>query len=117
MVSWYYWMKNLNGPKAQIPLSEFLKSYNPKKIMGECVYKIDGETGLDKIYKFENLDDALIDIANRLTLPDPIILPQQKIHSFSRLNKRHYREMLNQDDADMISKQFANVITEQGYSL
>lgn len=116
VISWYYWLHKFGSPHAKGTLSEFIENFNPDDMAGESIYKINGQIVLDKIYKYEELDASLKDISTRLQLSESLALPNFKVHSKSRLDNRHYREVLSQKEVDIISNYFAAVIKEQSYS-
>ncbi len=116
VISWYYWLHKHGSPNAKGTLSEFIENFNPDDMAGESIYKINGEIVLDKIYKYEELDASLEDISTKLQLSEVLALPELKVHSKSRLDKRHYKEVLNQKEVDIISNYFGAVIKEQSYS-
>lgn len=112
LVSLYYW-RNQKIPRPTI--SQFLDSDIPAalKEKGRNVYMIDGKVAVDKIYLFENLQEAMIDIQNRLGLPEPLILPRAK--SGVRKDVRHYSEILTAEEGRRVEEMFGAEIEMFGY--
>ena len=88
----------------------------PRRLIkkGRELYSIDGKQAVDKIYLYENLKEAMEDIADRLDIPETIHLPQAKSHY--RKGKRHYRDLLTRADADKITMMFCKEIAQFGYN-
>jgi hypothetical protein len=108
----YYW-RNQKTPRPSI--TQFLDSGVPEvlKEKGRDVYTIDGKVVVDKIYLFENLQDAITDIQNRLALPEPLILPRAK--SGLRKDLRHYSEILTPEERHRVEEMFRTEIAMFGY--
>ena len=110
VVSWYYW-RYLDEPRPDI--SEFVQSREANYIRGFELYSIRGELVVDKVYRFEQLKDSLADIAARVGLPEVPNLPKSKTNH--RKDKRHYREILSDDDKEKIGKVYARSIAFFNY--
>jgi hypothetical protein len=112
LVSMYYW-RNQKEPRPTI--SEFLDTAIPAvlKEKGRDVYCINDKVAVDKIYLFENLQEAIVDIKNRLDLPEPLMLPRAK--GGVRQDIRHYSEILTGAEKERIEKMFQAEIDMFGY--
>lgn len=114
VISWYYW----RHPKEPRPtLSEFIQSGEANLVGGPGgfdMYTIDGEIVVDKVCLYENLEEELKAVRERLNLPGPITLPRAK--GGVRTEKRHYRDVLNEADRSKIAKVFAREIAYFGYT-
>lgn len=113
VVSLYYW-RCQQEPRPSI--SEFLDSGVPKvlKRRGYGVYTIDDEVAVDRVCRFENLEQELEQVCNqRLGLPEKLVLPRAK--SGYRKDKRHYRELLDDEDRRKVAALFAREIALFGY--
>lgn len=77
------------------------------------MYSIDGIIVVDQVVKFEDLTADLETVRTKLGLPEPLELPNAK--SSSRKDKRHYREILSEEEKKIISKSFAFEIRTFGY--
>ena len=75
------------------------------------IFTIDGRIAVDEIVRYEDLADSLEKIRLRIGLPEPLALPRAK----SGYRKGHYREMVNERDAEVIAKLFAPEIEMFGY--
>ncbi len=113
VISLYYWKCRKD---TRISISEFIDSQMPRRLIkkGRELYSIDGKQAVDKIYLYENLKEAMEDIADRLDIPETIHLPQAKSHY--RKGKRHYRDLLTRADADKITMMFCKEIAQFGYN-
>lgn len=111
-ISFYYW----RTPAANRPtIDEFLESKEIQllKMRGWEVYSIEGEVAVDRVLRFESLADDLDDIRKDIGIPDPLDLPYTK--STSRADRRHYRDVLSQEQADRIAELFSDEIELFGY--
>lgn len=75
------------------------------------VYSIDGRIAVDELVRYEDLADGLEKIRVRVGLPEPLALPRAK----SGYRKGHYREMVNERDAEVIARLFAPEVEMFGY--
>jgi hypothetical protein len=112
VISLYYW-QHKTEPRPGI--SEFLNSKVPLELRkkGLELYTINGKVVVDKIYRYENLEEELKAITVQLNLPKVPVLPKTK--STHRLDKRHYRDILNDEDRKKIEKMFSEEIRLLGY--
>jgi hypothetical protein len=112
IISLYYYMHN---EESSLSVSDFVKSKSPQilKKSGYDLYTIDGKIAVDKIYRFEKLNEELEDVCERLGLPGKLELPRAKSHY--RKDKRSYQEILNEEDRYEISKIFDDEINLMGY--
>lgn len=113
VVSLYYW-RCQQEPRPTI--SEFLESGVPKvlKKRGFGVYAINNEVAVDRVCRFENLEQELEQVCNqRLKLPEKLVLPRAK--SGYRKDTRHYRDLLSADDRQKVAALFAREIALFGY--
>jgi hypothetical protein len=111
-VSLYYWIYK-EAPRPEF--SDFLKSKEIYRLRrkGQGLYSIDGKTVVDRLYKFENLNEAMEDIAEILNLPEVPALPHAK--GQTRKNKVSYRHMYSDADIKLIGEIFKNEIEAMGY--
>lgn len=112
IISLYYWRAK---SKPGLTISEFINSNEPALLhkYGYNLYTIDGKVVVDRICRYENLEEELKSVRNRLGLPDQIILPRAK-GSF-RKDRRHYRDILSKTDQKKISRRFAKEIRLMSY--
>ncbi len=110
VVSWYYWQYK-EEPRPSI--SEFIESGEANRVKGMELYTIDSVIAVDKVYFFEELDDAMRDIAEKTGLPEVPSLPKTKANL--RKDKRSYREILSEKVKETIQKVFARELAYFGY--
>lgn len=111
-ISWYYYMHI----KEQRPsISEFLESklsdFLPHR--GYYLYTIDDEVVVDKICSYENLAEDLEEVRIRCDLPEKIVLP--KANASTRKDRRSYREILTEEQAEKIREISSKEIALLGY--
>lgn len=104
-ISHYYWFK-----KRYATFQDYLQSRKARRIKGFKLYTIGGQVVVDKVYRYEELDRAMEDIARVLHLERPIVLPERKAKGHLRGDKRHYSEILTAKEKEMIAAMFNNEI-------
>ncbi|MEX2475461.1 sulfotransferase family 2 domain-containing protein [Marinobacter sp.] len=112
-ISQYYWrLRNEDQPMS---IDKFLDSRHIDSLIrkGIGVYTIDGKIVVDKICRYENLEQHLEEVRNELGLPEPISLPQAK--ATFRKDKRHYSEVLSEHQKEKIRVIFSDEIKLLGY--
>ena len=111
VVSQYYW--RLSEPRMNMKL--FLKSKHFKDLIkkGRNVYTINNRIAVDKIYKYEFINDAIIDLSEKFKFTEKLELPRTK--STSRPKKRQYSDILNLDEKKYIGKVFEKEIINLDY--
>lgn len=113
VISDYYWTKS---DERYGSIKEYLKKGPAGRLGAYDIYSLNNLPAVDKMYRMENMKEALIDISNRLNLPEPLTLPSYRAKSASRKDKRHYREVLSDEEREMISMMFAREIKLMGYT-
>lgn len=103
VVSGYFWF---NQNRTDISLSEYLQSGEAKQMKGPDVYMIGNELAVDRLFKFEELEDSIAFLNNKLELDGALKLPSKKSKSHTRKDKRHYRDILSPIETDLITEQF-----------
>ena len=111
VISQYFW--RLNKPRED--MKYFLKSrhFNDLIKKGRKIYTINNEIVVDRIYKFEELNNAINDLSIKLKLPGPLKLPNTK--STTRPDKIHYNDILNSNEKKYIEKVFQKEIINLDY--
>ena len=112
VISKYYWrFRNKQRPT----LSTFI--YSDKiltlKKRGFWLYTIDGEIAVDKVCRYEYINEELEKIRTMLGIPGKLELPDAK--SGFRKDKRHYRDILNEEEKEKIAEIFNDEINLFGY--
>lgn len=114
VVSLYHWKfkKSAQPP----PFTEYIHSDIPciLKQHGSDVYTIDGKVVVDRICRFENLEEELEEIRVLLGLPDKLELPRSK--SQFRKNRKNYRDYYSDEDKKRVSELFADEIRRFDYT-
>lgn len=114
LISLYYWR---NRRKVVMPsLSDYIDSgeMNRMKKRGREVYTIDGVPIVDRLCRYERLDEELDEVRRHLGIPESLELPRAK--SSLRKDRRNFREILSADDAEKIRRMFWEEIDELGYT-
>lgn len=111
-ISFYYWRcKKMPRPT----IDEFISTgvASSLKKMGYNKYTIGGQVAVDKVCRFENITDELENIRQHLGIPEPLVLPYAK--SQHRKDKRSYRDILNEEQKEIIADTSRDVINLMGY--
>jgi hypothetical protein len=95
-VSRYYWNQEKTGEAES--LDDSLKNNDPNS--NYDIYTIKDRIAVDYVAKFENLIDELNFICQKLNIPFDGWLPRAKGNV--RKDKRHYSELLNDEQAEYI---------------
>lgn len=96
-------------------LREYLHSgaTNILKKRGINSYTINGRIAVDRVCLFENLEDEIEKIRLQLGMPEKIKLPHAK--TGFRKDRRHYSEILTNEEAAMIADLFSDEIRYFNY--
>ena len=103
-VSRYYWNQEKTGKLES--LNESLTNNNPNSNF--YIYTIDGEIAVNYVGKYETLKEDLNFICHKLNIPFDGWLPKAKGNA--RKDKRHYSEILTQEQANSIGEKCAKEI-------
>lgn len=112
VISHYYW-RYQQEPRPPIGALIDSPDLDVLTTRGFDIYTVDGKTAVDRVCLYENLDKELEEVAERLGLPERLVLPRAK--GGARKDRRHYSDMLSRSDEQKISKRFAREITLFGY--
>lgn len=112
IISHYYWCYR-SVPRPTI--SDYIESRRVLvlKRRGYDLYTIDGKIAVDKVCRFENIQEELEAIRRQLGIPEKLELPRAK--SKYRKDKRSYREILSEEERAKISELFRDEINLLGY--
>lgn len=112
LISMYYW-RCRSEPRPTI--TAFLDSTIPLELKrkGRDLYMLDGEVAVDRLCRYEDIDQEFDAIRARLGISGRIELPKAK--SRFREDRRSYREILGHDERDRIADMFAEEIELLGY--
>ena len=109
-LSWYYW-KYKTEPRPSI--TDFIQSAEASTVRGFELYSCLGEVAVDKVFKYEDLETAMGEIAERIGLKEIPSLPRLKADT--RTVRQGYRDVLSEKDRDKIAKVFAREIAYFDY--
>lgn len=110
-VSLYYWSTRHIHERPEI--NAYIQSMPASKLSNWDRYTIDGKIAVNLVARFENLDQELERIANRLGLPR-LSLPKAK--GKSRNNDQHYSQLLDRQSRAWIETACAREIEIFDYS-
>lgn len=112
VISSYYW-KTRKG--YDLTLEQWLRNGGHQVLVkqGRALYTAQGEIILDRVIRFEDLENELEDVRCQLDLPEPLDLPRAK--AGVRKDKRPYREILSDEARDIVARDFAFEIERFGY--
>ena len=110
VLSWYHW-RYRTDPRPSI--TDFVQSREANIIKGFELYTLDSAIVVDRVFFYEQLAEAMEEISRRVGLPEIPILPSAKAEH--RRDKRHYREVLSDEDRRKIERVYARDIAHFGY--
>ena len=112
VISVYYWR---GWGKEGRPLTDFLRSNIYRKFVADAlgIYMDGNEPLIDRVLKFEALEEELEQQRLLIGLPEPLKLPRTK--TGTRKDRRHYSEVLSNEERDIIGRDFKPIIDLMGY--
>jgi len=114
VISFYYWQYK---SKPRPTLTEFIRSGEAELVSndgGLNLYSIDGKIGVDKIYRYEEIEQEMTNIAKILDLGESISLPKAKAEF--RQQPGCYKKHFSEQDKDDIYKMFHKEIEYFNYT-
>jgi len=109
-ISFYFWR---NKEEQRPTIAEFIDSPLVPRICAYDQYSIDGKLAVDKVYRYEEIEQALRDVTERLGLPGPLEMPRTK--TGFRKDARSYRDILDAAERERIAAKFSREIDSFGY--
>ena len=97
-------------------IMDYLQNDTGDAIQGYNMYAINNNVLVDKIYQYEKMDDALVELSATLGLKNNLQLPEHRAKSHFRLDARPYSEILTKEEADLIAKRYAREINLMNYT-
>jgi len=97
-------------------IEEFIQHGGLKIINGFDQYTIDKIVAVDDIFKFENIQEGLDMVSEKLKLDAPIQMPETKSKSKFRKDKRPYSEVLTSEEKKLIDVIWARERELIGYT-
>ncbi len=117
VISLYYfslprWQRN---GKPELSISEFINSREIRSLKkwGFNNYTIRGNIVVDKVCLYEKLDEELKMVCERLGIQEKLELPRAKGNY--RADRRHYREILSDEDREAVARMFVDEIALFNY--
>lgn len=101
------------GTSIEIALSKFVQSREANTVLGFDIYTQWSEIVVDEAFKYEQLQKAMEDIRDQLSLPEAPSLPHAKANF--RPDRRSYHHLLSHSDREKIAKVYAREIAYFGY--
>lgn len=111
VVSYYYWKK---AQEKHSRVIDFIRAGGLDPMSSYDLYSYANRVIVDQVYKYEEMDESLADISQRLGLKEVISLPEYKAKGSFRA-KKGYRDMLDEETIKEISVMFAREIAFLGY--
>lgn len=115
VISQYFWRCRKLPESKRPTMDEFLKSSDVRSLMrkGFQLYSIAGRSQAHSLIRYENLAEDMEQVRLHLGMPEPLQLPMAK--AGHRTDRRHYREVLNDRQRDVIADIFKDEIKAVGY--
>lgn len=115
VISQYYWRQKKLAVDEMPSMREFLESEYTFSLMrkGFNLYTLGGQVAVDRICRYEELENDLEEVRQHLGLPERLDLPKAK--SGIRRDNRHYRDILSKEERDRIGEIFHPEISLMGY--
>lgn len=111
-ISLYHWS---GGDALHGSLANFVRSGSERPFSNYDRYSIDGLVAVTRVYRYEEMSVALADIADRLGLSRPLELPEYRAKGRTRTDRRSYRDVLTEEDRELIEIVCAREIRLLGY--
>lgn len=118
VISQYYWELPLwerRGAKAP-SISEFLRDRSERVLSNWPLYADRQAVIIDHVGRYESLEDDLRMISERIGLPGTIDVSQIRTKSGWRKDRRPYRDVLTDEDRQLIERICHRELAEFGYS-
>lgn len=115
IVSQYHWRHRSIPREAWPTLAEYLAS-RPARLLAHNIdiYSLHGTPAVDRLCRFESLEDDLDRVRQALGLPVPFVLPRAK--GQSRTDHRPYRDFYTDADRDRVAHMFKRSLALTGYT-
>lgn len=102
MVSFYFW--EARKFKEMPNITDFIDTLYPNFKSNFYLYSSHNKIIVDKVCFYENLEQEIKIISQKLNLPENIKMPKQKAKGSYRINKPHYREIMSDEARKKIEK-------------
>ena len=113
MISWYFWKKRKFDFDT---VDKFIESGMGGTVKGFELYTIGSVVAVDDVFKYEELDNALATITEKLSFDKPLQMPNYMAKGGARKEKAPYSELLSSEAATAIETIAAREIRLLGYT-
>ena len=103
IISHYFWV---DGPKRYGSILAYLRSRGYQEFKDNNMYSRQEDILVDKIFKFEKIHESLIEISEILNINPPLVLPDYRAKSTTRLDRRSPEEFLSLHEKKIIETIF-----------
>ena len=110
-VSQYWFRMRLRD--EPIPMLEFFETAPQHMISNLLYYAIGNHVVVDRILRYETLEEEISSLSEQLGLDEPIVLP--RANAGWRADRRPHREVLGEDEREVIARRCATEIALLGY--
>ena len=114
VISQYWW--EVQGMAEPPPISLFLERARPELLSNWHLYATDDQLLVDHVGHYESLDESLAFITERLELGHAITLPERKVKSEFRRDRRPWREVLSAADRALVEQACHRELAAFGYA-
>lgn len=118
IVSAFFWDergKILEGEERK-QFSEYVKSERAKKCDSSDRYSINGEMAMDFYIKFENLENDLKELSDKLAIDENLFDVMKNIKAKGQhRKKRHYSKMYDQESINYVEDHFSHLLKAFDY--
>jgi len=113
-VSLYYFVR-ATRPHAAPTFSAFLASTPATELSNFHLYAIDGQVAVDRVVRYEALQDGLAQVWNEVGITEELVLPHAK-GAIRPTTTRDYRTQMTDQDAEYIARVCRPEIDAFGYT-
>lgn len=102
-ISQYYW--RARRMRDSLTLRDFLVRSEPAfSITNFDIYAMDGDLVVDHLIRYEDLDAGLARAGEEIGLPEPLSMPGVRAKGNVRVDRRPYRELLDEEERALIAR-------------
>lgn len=105
----------LGGHQRFGSIKNYLTGGEVARIWGYDLYSIKRHLAVDKVYKYEEMDESLAHISHTLALDVPLTLPHTKAKGSRRGNREPYQNLFSPEERELVEVIFAREIRLLGY--
>ncbi|MEO7245060.1 MAG: sulfotransferase family 2 domain-containing protein [Rubrivivax sp.] len=110
-ISLYSWRTRDQQPRPT--LLQFLRRVDAKSLSNAHIYLIDDALAVDRVIRFDRLDDELEEVRQRVGLPEPLTMPRAK--TMHRVERTHYSASIGPAERAIIDRCCRREIELLGY--